>query len=338
MPRQPRIEYPGAVYHIMARGDGGRSIFDNDDDRKSFLRLMAINCGRSGWRIHAYVLMGNHFHLLLETPEPNLVDGMRWLMSVFSLGWNKRRNRHGHVFQGRYKAIPVDTESKSDGYFRIVADYIHLNPCRGGIAGESMESKLADYPWSSFPFYGRRKAPPWLTTSRVLEEFQLNPDIAGKKSYTNYLEARTKTRDALENDEAIAALRRGWALGSQGFKQRLLKAAGRKIVEYKAANFTGEPVRLHNLATAEDLAVQALTAMSAPLTADELRGRGKYLDEKAIVAHLLKSATTASNEWISNRLACGHPSNVSRHAKRIDNEPEMQKRFRKIAATTNSKD
>ncbi len=146
MPRSPRVQYPGAVYHVMARGDGGKSIFDTDDDRQSLLHLINQIHESHGWIVHAYVIMGNHFHLLLETPEPNLVDGMRYLMGVFSLGWNKRRNRHGHVFQGRYKAIPVDTDERSDGYFKGVADYIHLNPVRiGWVGGETGGRCLPTY-------------------------------------------------------------------------------------------------------------------------------------------------------------------------------------------------
>lgn len=113
MPRALRHEYPGAVYHVMARGDGGKAIFEGDDDRKAFLFRLGQVCGSHGWRVHAWVLMGNHFHLLLETPEPNLVTGMKWLLGTFSQGRNARRSRRGHVFQGRYKAVPVSAAAES---------------------------------------------------------------------------------------------------------------------------------------------------------------------------------------------------------------------------------
>ena len=107
MPRTLRHQYAGAVYHLMARGDGGKSIFETDDDGKAFLFRLGQVCASHGWRVHAWVLMNNHFHLLLETPEPNLVTGMKYLLGTFSQGWNARRSRRGHVFQGRYKAVPV---------------------------------------------------------------------------------------------------------------------------------------------------------------------------------------------------------------------------------------
>ena len=91
----------------MARGDGGKDVFETDDDRRAFLFRLGQVGGSHGWRIHAWVLMGNHFHLLLETPQANLVSGMKYLMSTFSQGWNRTRQRRGHVFQGRYRSVPV---------------------------------------------------------------------------------------------------------------------------------------------------------------------------------------------------------------------------------------
>ena len=110
MARPLRYEAAGAVYHVMARGDGGKPVFEDDKDRYGWLDLLGKACERFGWRVHAWVLMGNHFHLLLETPEPNLVAGMKWLLGVYSQGWNRRRQRKGHVFQGRYKAVVVNGE------------------------------------------------------------------------------------------------------------------------------------------------------------------------------------------------------------------------------------
>ena len=114
----------------MARGDGGKAVFEEDRDRRDFIDRLGTPCVGHGWKIHAWVLMGNHFHLLLETPEANLVSGMRRLLGGFSQAWNRRRKRRGHVFQGRYKSVPV-TGNSDEYYLRIVADYIHLNPARG---------------------------------------------------------------------------------------------------------------------------------------------------------------------------------------------------------------
>ena len=107
MARPLRNEAARTVYHVMARGDGWKNVFDNDKDRYAWTDLMKKAHGRFGWRVHAWVLMGNHLHFLLEMPEPNRVAGMKWVPGVFSQGWNRRRGRGGHVFQGRYPPSPL---------------------------------------------------------------------------------------------------------------------------------------------------------------------------------------------------------------------------------------
>ena len=120
----------------MVRGDGGQFIFNDDSDALLFLKWLGEVCESHGWKVHAWVLMGNHFHLLLETPEPNLISGMKLLLGAFAQACNRRYRRRGHVFQGRYKSIPVSGELASDGaQFGVVADSIHLNPARAKLAG-----------------------------------------------------------------------------------------------------------------------------------------------------------------------------------------------------------
>jgi putative transposase len=167
MARALRFRYPGAIYHVMARGDGSRTVFENKDDCEVFLHRLGEACGSCGWRVHAEVLMGNHFHLLLKTSQASLVVSMKWLVGVFSQGWNRARGRNGHVFQGRYKAVPA-SGSDADRYFRVVADYFHLNPARAGLAG-GLYGKLADYPWSSLARYARGTRSEWLEMDRVLQ-------------------------------------------------------------------------------------------------------------------------------------------------------------------------
>ncbi|RYG97057.1 MAG: transposase, partial [Alphaproteobacteria bacterium] len=208
MARPLRFVYPGAVYHIMARGDGGKAIFIDREERLLFLRHLERVCESHGWRLHAWVLMGNHFHLLLETPEANLVSGMRILLGSFGQTWNRRRQRRGHVFQGRYKSVPVAGERASDPFqFRVVADYIHLNPARAGLAGGA-QGKLAEYEWSSLPAYRRGKGPSWLHFDRVLSGFELAKDGRGRRAYVDYLEERARENGGNLSEAAMAALRR----------------------------------------------------------------------------------------------------------------------------------
>ncbi len=134
MPRSPRIQYAGARYHVISRGNRRERILEGSGDKEVFLATLDEACARTGWFLHAYVLMDNHFHLLLETPEPNLSDGMRWLQGTYGNRYNRIHNLVGHVWQGRYKSPVISDEG--DDHFLRVSRYIHLNPARAGLLDE----------------------------------------------------------------------------------------------------------------------------------------------------------------------------------------------------------
>ena len=144
----------------MCRGYRHENIFEDDLDRARFLETLGQVCQRAGWKIHAYVLMSNHYHWLLETPGANLVAGMRWFQSCYTARYNRRHRKAGHLFQGRYKAMLV--EPGQNAYFATVADYIHLNPARARLLGRS--GALKTYRWSSLPCYlaSPRQRPVWV--------------------------------------------------------------------------------------------------------------------------------------------------------------------------------
>jgi len=127
MARQIRIEFSGAIYHVMARGDRKELIVRDDEDRRTFVRTLGEGCERAGFRVHAWVLMSNHYHLLLETPEANLARGMGWLQNAYTRRINTRHRLWGHLFGGRYKAILVEPGN----CFWALLDYIHLKSCAG---------------------------------------------------------------------------------------------------------------------------------------------------------------------------------------------------------------
>jgi hypothetical protein len=145
---------------------------------------------------------------------------MKWLLGTFSQGWNARRSRRGHVFQGRYKSVPVSAATDSPHYFRIAADYIHLNPARAGLAGGS-SGKLTSYKWSSLPDYARGQGPDWLVMERVWNAFELSAEARGRKAYIDWLEKRAANNAGEIDEEAMKALRRGWYLGEPGFLDQL---------------------------------------------------------------------------------------------------------------------
>ena len=222
MARKLRMEFPGAVYHVMSRGDHQEAIYRDDEDRSLFLDTFGEACMKTGWRIHAFVLMGNHYHLLLETPEPNLSAGMKWLQGTYTQRFNSRHKVYGHLFQGRYKALNVDDD---DHYFESVSTYIHLNPVRAELVS-AKPGALAGFRWSSFPEYLKplRKRPPWLEVARVLGSLGIGRDDArGRKGYRAWMDGRAlecsnQAPDELERE--WRRIRRGWYLGDDAFKTR----------------------------------------------------------------------------------------------------------------------
>ena len=173
MARPLRIQFPGAFYHVTARGNEQKNIFRNNRDREKFLSYLESAVDRYGVVIHAYCLMDNHYHALIETPKGNLSQIMRHINGAYTTYFNTKRRRAGHLFQGRFKAILVDR----DEYATTLSRYIHLNPVRAGIVALPEE-----YPWSSYHYYvGQKKVPEWLTTDFIYGFFAEKPAVARKR-------------------------------------------------------------------------------------------------------------------------------------------------------------
>jgi putative transposase len=330
MARPLRFQYPGAIYHVMARGDGGKKIFETDDDRLVFLKRLEEVCGSCGWRVHAWVLMNNHFHLLLETPQPNLVAGMKWLLGVFSQGWNRARGRQGHVFQGRYKAVPVNGSVTDRYYFRIVADYIHLNPARAKLAG-GKSGRLTDYRWSSLPCFAKGKEPAWLVTDRVLQSFELSESGRGRRAYVDWLEARAANDGGKIDRRAQEALRRGWYLGEDSFRDCLLDLVDKaKGVKARKSKKSESVARDHGLRDTESIIETCGPVLELPKSAADLAKLRKGDERKALLAAILRTRTSVGFDWIAKRLAMGHPGSVSRLVSKVNQDPKLQKRTHEL--------
>lgn len=207
MARPLRIEYAGALYHITSRGNAKAAIFYDDSDRFLFLKLLAKVVKRFNWICHAYCLMTNHYHLLIETPEGNLSAGMRQLNGVYTQTFNRKHDRVGHLFQGRFKSILID----KDSYLLELCRYIVLNPVRSGTARHP-----AQYPWSSYAAtIGQAPRPTFLHTDWILDNFSQIRDEA-RIAYQKFV------ADGLENPPSPwQALREQIALGSDIFVQKI---------------------------------------------------------------------------------------------------------------------
>jgi len=173
MARPLRIEFAGALYHVTARGNAQQDIYADDDDRQQFLSLLQHTVDRYDWYCHAYCLMGNHYHLLIETNSPTLSKGMKFLNGTYTQSFNRRHKRVGHVFQGRFKAILV----QKDSYLLELARYIALNPVRAQIVRSAK-----DWPWSSYgATAGYNEGAACLTTDWVLAGFAKTKKVAQQR-------------------------------------------------------------------------------------------------------------------------------------------------------------
>lgn len=170
MARPLRLEFPGAIYHITSRGDRQEAIYEGDVDRLQWLDILSKVCERYNWRVHAYCLMDNHYHIVIKTADGNLSKGMRQLNGVYTQYFNRQHNRVGHVYQGRYKAILVE----KDSYLLELSRYVVLNPVRAGLT-----KTMDEWHWSSYLVtIGKLPPPTWLEVEWLLSQFSLQRNRA----------------------------------------------------------------------------------------------------------------------------------------------------------------
>ena len=294
MARKLRVQYPGAIYHVMNRGDRREPIFKDDPDRNRFLETLAEACIKAGWQVHAYCLMANHFHLVVETPQASLVAGMKWFLGTYTSRFNRRHKLFGHLFSGRYKALIV--EGSGDGYLRTVCDYVHLNPVRAGLL--TAEQRLNDYGWSSYRAYVQAvsKRPVWLRVDRLLGELGIQrDDAAGRRRFAEAMEERRRRDEPGE----WKSVRRGWFLGGAELKEQLLEQMGRGMGEHHG----GEEKREADEQKAERILGEELRRRR--WSEADLKQRRKTDAKKVQIAARLRRETVQTLDWIAQRLQMG---------------------------------
>jgi len=311
MPRQLRIEYPGAIYHVLSRGDRREPIFLDDGDGHDFIKTLSEACQKTGFQIHAFCLMKNHFHLVVETPAGHLVAGLRWLLSTYANRFNHRHDLCGHVFSGRYKALVVD--GSNSGYLRTVCDYTHLNPVRAGLL--SAQSRLREYPWSSFGCYlaDVKHRPPWLRVDRLLGEHGIDRDTAaGRLKFERRMEGR---RAGAGDASQWKGMRRGWCLGTPEFKKGLLE----RMHAHLGPNHSGARRREASEAGAEAIIAQELRRLN--WAEGELSRRAKSDPGKVALAAKLQRETTLTIGQIARRLHLGTRNTLSTNLQKAKGHP-----------------
>jgi REP element-mobilizing transposase RayT len=349
MPRQVRIEYAGAFYHVMARGNRRGNIVFDDEDRKTFLRTLGEACKRAGFRIHAYALMSNHYHLLLETPQANLTAGMGWFQNAYTRRINTQHGLWGHLFGGRYKAIVVEPGN----CYRAILDYIHLNPVRAGlVAGKD---GMKSYAWSSLPLYLKEPSgrPEFLETAMGFEVSGFRDDTGGRKKFLLAMERNvdwgntTKAGVGFSSEQSRpnlslhVALRRGWFFGSQAFRENLMAKLRIKLEEggrQSANGYHGPEIKDHGQAAAERLASAGCDYFE--WKDEDLGDLPKGDERKALIASLIHRKTTVPLDWISKRLRMGVRAGVcrsiKRHRERLKTEADLERIEKEVMSRINA--
>jgi len=294
MARKLRVEYPGAIYHVMNRGDRREPIFQDDQDRRKFLGTLGEACAKTGWQVHALCLMPNHFHLVVETPQPNLVAGMKWFLGTYTSRFNRRHKLFGHLFSGRYKSLVVD--GSGSGYLKTVCDYVHLNPARAKLL--RADQPLRSYAWSSWPAYlmAPSKRPAWLRVDRMLGEYRIGTDSPGGR---RRLEQALEERRTAQGPDQYQAVRRGWCLGEEGFRKELLT----QMSERMGAEHYGAERGATAMEKAERII--AVELRRRRWREAEFKKRPKGDPAKVKLAQRLRAETMQTVAWIAQRLHLG---------------------------------
>jgi len=325
--RKPRIEYAGGIYHVMNRGNHLESIYGDDLDRQIFLKTLEEACDSSGWVVHSFVLMENHYHLLVETLRPTLVKGMQYLNSTYTQRYNVRHKTRGHLFQGRYKALLIDPGDE-ERYFLTVSDYIHMNPVRIGKVKELKE--LLNDPWSSAGWLsGKRKGrPEWLRWERVYGELGMGNWRSGsRREFRKYLERRIK--ESSEEPEAWEKIRRGWCFGSvefiNGMKDRLGEMARHPR---KKESWTGEAIEELEEDRAVRLLIQGCKIFGYKKTED-VQGYERYL-----LAKYIRSQSKVSIQWLADQFGLktrgGMSHGIYLASQQIKSHKHLRKRYESL--------
>jgi len=303
MARPSRIEFPNAIYHVMARGNGRQRIFHADADYQRMTDGLAKTVARTGWQVFAFVWMPNHIHLFVRTPKPNLSVGMQYLLSGYANWYAKRHQRTGHLFQGRFKAELVEDES----YFWTLSRYVHLNPVR-------VKKPLVDHPsswaWSSYPGYCRKSARvDWIEYESVLAAWQ--GEMGGKDSglaYRRFVESGLETPPSNPLDNALE----GWLLGSDTF----LKKVKKLMTKPQHIDQTPKARRLTSLDANEVITAVAAYFKASPESYQSKRSTAPGRDLAAYLAH---RRTTATLRELATAFGLSHPDSVSNLIRRAQN-------------------
>lgn len=318
MARSIRIEYEGAYYHVMARGNHQEVIFLDDEDRRYFLKTLDDVCEMTGWRVHAWILMNNHYHLFIQTPEANLVEGMKWFQNTYTRRFNVRHKAWGRLFGDRYKAILV--EGNNSHYYETLLDYIHLNSVRAGLVKPEKQESVLDYPWSSIAegyALPPNKRKTWMACEEGLKSFGFTDTASGRRKMVEHLDRRALEEKGSALDKKSKKLIPNWYWGTEEFSEKVLSLAGKVLDKQRSRTYeSAAEHKAHGLHQAKIWLHEGLTR--ANLNQKDLLKLNGSDPRKIFLAHFLKKKTTVSNVWLAEQLKMKTAANVSRLLTKCD--------------------
>ena len=301
MARPLRLEAEGGVYHVLNRGNYRSDIFRAEAAKGAFLKCLGETCGKTGWRVHAWCIMSNHYHLAVCTPRANLVEGMRWLQGTFATRFNGLRQERGHLFQGRYKSLVVDP----GGGLGPLCHYIHLNPVRARLTAVD---GLSARRWTSLHWLMEpKRRPAWYDPQPALAHAGSLADTpVGRRKSLEYL-AWLSEDESARKEQRFAEMSKGWVIGTKEFAKALAQ-------ENRELTGQGKRLAAEGREAAEAIWEEELAGLLRKWRrkAGELAATGKSVDWKLAVAAALKARTTVTNRWLATTMHLGNLHEVSR--------------------------
>jgi putative transposase len=292
MSRPLRLHFRHAIYHVINRGNYRHPIFGTVGAAEAFEQCLFEAAALHHWRLHAFVIMNNHFHLALETPEANLTESVHWLESTYATRFNRYRKERGHVFQGRYHAPLVQP---GPSLLRVV-NYIHLTPAR---ARQTDVAGLPAYRWSSLHWYLGSNRPVSLSCSDWLAELSLPDDSEGWRAYGRLLVA-IATDPARQKQDGFGTMSRGWAIGDEDWRQEMAATFDRRGMAEAPCGPERDAIRQESWRQALDRALQGLGRGR-----NDLRIARKGADWKIALAECLQRTAGANYRWLATELHLG---------------------------------
>jgi len=314
MARQLRVQFPGALYHITSRGNEKKDIFKHDGDREKFIAYLKEAKERYEFLLYAYALMNNHYHLLVETPLANITQIMHYINSSYTIYFNRKNNRYGHLFQGRYKAILVD----KDNYLLELSRYIHLNPVRANLVVRPEE-----YRWSSYRDYVRLapRESGLIDMESILDHFSSDIRVA-KHEYKKFVEEGLKKNIQLPFDH----LSGGIVLGGHHFLDKIKamtedREAGEELLQLRKMR--------KSVTVAEVIEKTSIFYGRRP---SDITERSRNNDERRMAIYLSKKLTLATNADIGTHFGI-KGSGVSQQVRRMAHRISQSRRLQRVVET-----